>query len=149
MGGMMGPEGDLHPQISVSLMAKDVFVDVEMGPLLEALGHSGIKTYESCQNYGEYLRFMELDHVFEAKRDYAYIEFYRMADALAFIQVAKDSGVQSPIHHRSSHEGTPDAWELKIRMTTGRPWVWFPNYDIEEVTKLVSDHVIEEEMALD
>ena len=147
----------LHPQFRVSVRAntgkwadEDVDVDAEMAPLIESLARLGMKTYESCQNYGEYLRFMDFDHVFEAKRDYAYIEFYWLNDAHWFIRIMRDSGVQNPIHHRVVHEGTPDAWELKLRMTKeGHPWVWFPNSDIPGATKLVADLANSEEMALD
>lgn len=142
MGWRLMEEMEIHPQAYASLMSENVLVDAEMVLLLEALGQLGIKTYESCQNYGEYLRFMELDHVFEAKRDYAYVEFYSLIDAHTFIRIARDSGVQNPIHHRIVHEGTPDAWELKLRMTAeGHAWVWFPNYDIEGVTKLIEEEI--------
>jgi hypothetical protein len=128
-------------QDGVAISVKDAIVEVDayISRLINLIWvNLGINTYESCENYGEYLRDLGLDHIFESKRDYAYIEFYSLEDADYFQEsVLGYTGVVHPIYHQITHEGTPDAWELKVRQSTGNYWVWFPSSEIEELEKLL------------
>lgn len=130
-----------HDQVEIVLGPQDkvVNVDAYISRVIDLLNNRvGIPTYESCENYGEYLRGLGMDFNFESKRDYAYIEFYSLAAAEVFLEYVKDqAGVANPIHHKIANEGTPDAWDLKWRASTGQPWVWFPSSDIEELEKLL------------
>lgn len=129
-----------HETTTIVLEGQSVEVDIRIAGLIKAINKGlGIKTYESCENYGDYLRQIELDHVFESRRDYAYVEFFALGDAHMFLEaILSNTGVTSPIYHKVAHEGTPDAYELKWRASTGQPWVWFPSSDIEELEKVLS-----------
>lgn len=114
-------------------------VDVLLAPLIEWCNAHGFWTYESCQNYGEYLRDLGFDHVLESKRDYAYIEFHEVEDAVLFMDFVKDwVGVDNPIHHQIANEGTPGTWELKMRNSTRRFWLWFPADDIGHLQRMIA-----------
>lgn len=137
-----GLTSDNHPhqQVKVQLKTKgDVEVDQALRHLLIQVNEYGLPTYESCQNYGEYLRGLGLDHVHESKRDYAYIEFYNFDDAMEFLSLVMGAaGIANPLHHQIAQEGTPGAWELKFRMGTNQFWVWFPAEVIPNIEGVLS-----------
>lgn len=142
--------GELHPQVRVPIFplqrafkgAASIECDQKIAKVVAAINDLGYATYESCQNYGEYLRWVGLGHVHESLRDYAYVEFYELDDAMAFIgQVQDVADVAGSIYHQLAHEGTPGAWELKYRQTTGQWWIWFPSSSIKDLEGLLDAEV--------
>ena len=133
---------DFHEQTSVPWIGQ---VDTELVELVVALNEYGLATYESCQNYGEYLRHFGdmMTHMAEAQRDYAYIEFFDSQDAVQFLRRVRDHTAPAElIHQRVTHHGAPGAWEVRINYTSGdgnklRTWVWFPAEDIQAATTAV------------
>jgi hypothetical protein len=143
---------DFHPQVTIAVgtvrggshVPDEFQVDAELVGLIEWLNtRQNIRTYESCQNYGEYLRELGFDHTFESKRDYAYIEFYDLDDARGFLNLVKEAtGVTHMIYHRIVQEGTPGAWELKARPSIeDHFWVWLPVEDIPELEEVLGANV--------
>lgn len=131
---------DFHEQVEI--MTNATFpVDEKLADIVLRINNSlGIGTYESCQNYGEYLRKLGFMHVDESKRDYAYIEFFDGATALNFVHaVLAQVGPGSVIHHKIKQEATPGAWELKARLSLEPHfWVWFPSEDIPELESILN-----------
>lgn len=133
---------ELHKQVEVDLRLalpnpNVVNVDEGMARLLPIVNRLA-PTYESCQNYGEYLRDMGLDFNHESKRDYAYIEFFELKDAIYFRrEVADAAGPTDMLFHQIVMEGTPEAWELKFRPATEQWWVWFPTSDIPQIERVL------------
>lgn len=134
-------DGDFHPQHTVLIGRDQYFVDDRLHEIISLINQKlHIWTYESCQNYGEYLRDLGFTFNHEADRDYAYIEFENLEDAVMFIQWVRDKA--SFIHQVGQHaasETVPDAWELKARLSIPwHFWVWFPTSDIQELQKLLT-----------
>lgn len=129
----------LHDQIEIVIKGSPVEVDAHISVVVDWINNRlGVETYESCENYGEYLRDLGFDHVFESKRSYAYIEFFEWSDAMTFLDAVVDrTGVAHPFYHQIANEGTPEAWELKMRPSTGNFWLWFPAAEIDELEKIL------------
>jgi hypothetical protein len=138
---------DFHPQTRITFPSNNVRANVDeaLAPILLDLNRLGIRTYESCQNYGEYLRqFDDMAHVWDSKRDYGYIEFFSVPDALAFTElIAQTTGIMNPLFFKVIHGGTPGAWEVRVNLATKdekwRAWVLFPAGDIPAITELLKD----------
>lgn len=141
---------DLHEQVQISvgtgtppvLIPDEFSVDAKIATVIEKVNGLGYRTYSSCQNYGEYLRELGFDFNHEAARDYAYIEFYELNDAIGFMrEVMHRAGVTNPIYHKVVMEGTPDAWELKYRQTSEHFWLWLPESDILELEVILGAQI--------
>jgi hypothetical protein len=146
---------EIHPQATTyvrdkygRLLLDAANVDEEMAPVIGLLSRWHVPTYESCQNYGEYLRSFTpgLDHIFECGRDYAYIEFYNWDNAVDLIAIFKALGPQHPLYHKVMNEGTPGAWELKARPSKpGHFQVWLPHEDLPAIAQVLQDGLMKEE----
>lgn len=140
----MTPES-LHEQATIKLRYGTAKVDAKMARILEHLDRLKFKTYESCENYGEFLRqYDDLSHVIDYNRNYAYIEFYDIQSAMKFITMINDVvALTSPLFFKTCHGGTPGAWEVKVNLASAKPdyraWVWFPSEDIPELEQVLSE----------
>lgn len=129
---------ELHAQVAMWFGEKssthlpvEFTVDAKMSKIIGWCNSRSYRTFGSCENYGEYLRSLGMDFNHESTRDYAYIEFMELEDAIMFMQDIQDrAGIVSGLYAKIEAEGTPDAWELKLRLTSGRFWLWFPTSDI-------------------
>ena len=141
-GDHLHPQGmiDLRPTHDLVTVPDIIWVDAGLLKLVEQINRIlKCHTYESCQNYGEYLRSLGFDHVHESKRDYAYVEFYDLEDAMDFLnEIQIRAGVTNMLYHKIAQEGTPGAWELKARLSNeGHFWVWFPAEDIPAIEEVL------------
>lgn len=133
-------DADFHPQHEILIDGGQYSVDKKLAPIINLINSKlNIETYESCENYGEYLRDLGLTFNHESQRDYAYIEFYNLDDAIMFLQWVKDKATFiHELGQKVSSETVPGAWELKARFSIPwHFWVWFPEADIPSLEELL------------
>lgn len=133
-------ENVLHPQVSLRTSSHDIEVDEKLADVIHRIDKLDIApTTGSCQNYGEYLRSLGLNHVHESLRDYAYLEFETFSEATFFLgYVFRRTQVNDMMHHQIAQNGTPMAWDTRYIFDRHKTWVMFPETDIEELSRILS-----------
>lgn len=130
-----------HEQTEIWLESGSIEVDSELAYIIQELNRNDLPTRASCQNYGEYLRDLgDMGHMLFSKVDYGYIEFNTVEQAIGFIDFVRTYVSQiDPLFFRLSHQGTPNAWELRLVLEWDVWWVMFPYEDIAVMEALFRD----------
>lgn len=86
--------GEVHTQVSRTVMGSTVHFDAEMAPLLDALGAAGVLTVASCVDLSDAVAKLWPDHLpnLMAMRDRPGVHYGRVvADRLAFVRMVNGS----------------------------------------------------------
>lgn len=127
--------GEFHPTKTIRLGSTEVEVDEPLATVVAKLNSLGIDTLACCQNYADYLRSVaEMDHAWDSKREYGYIEFPNLETTLRFINLMKEKIPPiEQVYFRITFSGSPDAWEVRYLVERTAFWVLFPEYDIATI----------------